>query len=100
MPTQSVPLKTSLTLYGTHQSDRYPCFVSQQPDDNVSLYMLCPSRWTMQVFSVQTLVENYDSLLTFMTEGFPKSLQSFDTIFGFNLLITIFRSSKRNSGHT
>lgn len=83
---------------------RYACFSSLQPDDNASLRPLCPTRWTMRVSSVQTLVENYESLLTFMAEvsdchtnetgtkagAFLKSLRSFDTFFGFNLLIEIF----------
>lgn len=83
---------------------RLACFEAIQDDDATSLRPLCPTRWTMRVSSVQTLMDNYDSLINLLTElsdecrgetgakvsGFLKQLLSFETFFGLKLLITIF----------
>lgn len=87
-----------------HSPKRLACFESLQADNSTTLRPLCPTRWTMRVSSVETLLDNYESLLELLSQvadecrtevgtkadGFLTQLQSFDTYFGFKLLVHIF----------
>ena len=47
---------------------RMNCFTAIQTDSNMSLRPVCPTRWTMRVSSVESMMQNYDSLVAMFTE--------------------------------
>ena len=84
---------------------RLACFSSMQEcDDRHTLRPLCPTRWTMRVSSVRSLLENYDALLAFLQDtsdttvgevgakasGYHTQLHKFETFFALKLVVEIF----------
>jgi hypothetical protein len=85
---------------------RMNCFIAIQTDSNMSLRPVCPTRWTMRVSSVESMMQNYDSLVALFTEmsegsdctgearskanGYLKQFMAFDTFSGLSLILQIF----------
>lgn len=83
-------------------------FADFQSQDSVSLRPLCPTRWTMRISSIQSVLSNYAELLSFLQDmsetetgeagykssGFAKQLQTFSMYFALQLLNTVFASSE------
>lgn len=87
---------------------RLAWFTSLQEHDARALRPLCPTRWTMRVSSVKSVLDNYGELLSFFQEisdaergevgykssGFLKQLQTFSIFFSLKLLYAVFSKSE------
>ena len=88
---------------------RLAWFSSFQEGDTVTtLRPLCPTRWTMRISSVKSVLDNYAELLLFFqdisdtergevgykTSGYIKQLQSFSMFFSLKLLYAVFSRSE------
>ena len=47
---------------------RLAWFVSFQQQDTGNLRPLCPTRWTMRICSIKSVLDNYSELLSFLEE--------------------------------
>ena len=87
---------------------RLAWFSSFQEHDTGALRPLCPTRWTMRVSSVKSVLDIYGELLSFLQDisdaereevgykssGFLKQLQSFSMFFSLKPLYAVFSRSK------
>jgi hypothetical protein len=76
--------------------------------DSVALRPLCPTRWTMRISSITSVLANYTELLTFLQDmsvtetgeagykssGYCKQLQTFSMYFTLRLLHDVFSCSE------
>ncbi len=87
---------------------RLAWFNSFQERDTGALRPLCPTRWTMRISSVRSVLDNYSELLSFMRDisetergeigykssGYLKQLQTFSMFFSLKLLYAVFVRSE------
>jgi hypothetical protein len=87
---------------------RLAWFGSFQQQDTGALRPLCPARWTMQICSVKSVLDNYNELLYFLEEvshtehgkvgskssGYLKQLSTFSMYFSLKLLYMVFARSE------
>ena len=87
---------------------RLAWFGSFQQQDTGALRPLCPARWTMQICSVKSVLDNYNELLYYLEEvshtehgkfgfkssGYFKQLSTFSMYFSLKLLCMVFARSK------
>ena len=83
---------------------RLSWFTNFKDTGSPALRPLCPTRWTMRVSSVQSILDNYSELLPFLQDmsdtekgeigaksnGFLKQLSTFSTFFSIKLLDIVF----------
>lgn len=87
---------------------RLAWFSSLQQQDAGALRPLCPTRWTMRICSVKSVLDNYNELLCFLEEvsqadhseagskcsGYAKQLSTFSMYFSLKMLYTVFSRSE------
>lgn len=87
---------------------RLAWFSTFQDHDARALRPLCPTRWTMRISSVKSVLDNYSELLSFLQDisetergdigyksnGFLKQLQTFSMFFTLKLLYAVFSRSE------
>jgi hypothetical protein len=86
-------------------------FTEFQATDSTSLRPLCPTRWTMRISSIQSVLKNYNELISFLEDmsatekgdagykagGFAKQLQTFSMYFSLCMLNNVFSKSESAS---
>jgi len=83
-------------------------FSSFQASDTSALRPLCPTRWTMRVSSVESVLKNYSELISFLQDvsdtdrsdagskasGFIRQLLTFSTFCSLKLIYEVFSRSE------
>jgi len=87
---------------------RLAWFSSFQASDTSALRPLCPTRWTMRVSSVESVLKNYSELISFLQDvsdtdrsdagskasGFVRQLLTFSTFCSLKLIYEVFSRSE------
>jgi len=89
---------------------RLAWFASFQQQDTGNLKPLCPTRWTMRICSIKSVLDNHTELLSFLEEvsqtergeagsnskssGYAKQLSTFSMYFSLKLLYMVFSRSE------
>jgi len=87
---------------------RLTWFTGFQDSNAKALRPLCPTRWTMRISSVQSIMDNYSELLLFLEDmsetergdagsksnGYLKQLLTFSMFFTLKLLLAVFTKSE------
>ena len=87
---------------------RLTWFAGFQEPDAAALRPLCPTRWTMRISSVKSVLDNYSELLCFLREisdtqrgdvgyksnGYLRQLSTFSMFFSLKMLYAVFAKSE------